>query len=165
MEKTKIETHKNWKVCQQKFFWKKHVISTLPLLFFYRNFKLLSFGEEAEEDEEESSRENVKFVGKGKSSHDILSKSINSKLQSQPLLFNKLLDDPKLSAKTDEHSDKEEAINPEEQLENIRKKLKTNNQKKTSIPKPSTKINEDSDNEFEEYYLFKDRDLDRKKKM
>lgn len=43
------------------------------ICFFCRNFKLLSFGEEAEEDEEESSKQNEKFVGKGKSSHDVLS--------------------------------------------------------------------------------------------
>lgn len=41
-----------------------------------RDFKLLSFGEEAEEDEEISTRENEKFASKGKSSHDVLSKHI-----------------------------------------------------------------------------------------
>lgn len=126
---------------------------------------MLSFGEEAEEDEEESSRENVKFVGKGKSSHDVLSKWNYFKIQKYPYLFSRFLDDPKLSSKTDEHSDKEETTNPEEQLENIRKKLKTSQQKKTNAPKPPTKIDGDADEEFEEYYLFKDRDLEKKKKM
>lgn len=37
-----------------------------------KNFKLLSFGAEAEEDEEESSRVNVQYAGKGKSTHDVL---------------------------------------------------------------------------------------------
>lgn len=40
---------------------------------YFRNFKLLSFGEEAEEDEEESSVLNKQFSGKGKSAHDCLS--------------------------------------------------------------------------------------------
>lgn len=40
----------------------------------FRNFKLLSFGEEAEEDEEISTRESEKLSSKGKSSHDVLSK-------------------------------------------------------------------------------------------
>lgn len=39
---------------------------------FLRNFKLLSFGEEAEEDEEESTEVNKKYSGRSKSTHDIL---------------------------------------------------------------------------------------------
>lgn len=41
-----------------------------------KNFKLLSFGEEAEEDEEISTKINEKYVGKGKSAHDILGKLV-----------------------------------------------------------------------------------------
>lgn len=48
---------------------------------YQRNFKLLSFGDEAEEDEIETTIENKKFEGKGKSTHDVLN-------------------DPKLSSKT-----------------------------------------------------------------
>lgn len=72
-----------------------------------------------------------------------------------------------MSSKTDEHSEKkeEESIKPEEELENIRKKLKTNHQKKPKAPKEPRKIVEDVDNEIEEYYLHKDRDIERKKKM
>ena len=40
--------------------------------FPHRNFKLLSFGEEAEEDEEESSEANRRYSGRSKSTHDIL---------------------------------------------------------------------------------------------
>jgi peptidyl-prolyl cis-trans isomerase SDCCAG10 len=40
--------------------------------FFLRNFKLLSFGEEAEEDEEETNEANRKYSGRSKSTHDIL---------------------------------------------------------------------------------------------
>lgn len=40
--------------------------------FLLRNFKLLSFGEEAEEDEEETSEANRKYSGRSKSTHDIL---------------------------------------------------------------------------------------------
>lgn len=39
-----------------------------------KNFKLLSFGTEAEEDEEESMRVNERYAGKGKSTHDVLGK-------------------------------------------------------------------------------------------
>ncbi|RZB39700.1 peptidyl-prolyl cis-trans isomerase CWC27 -like [Asbolus verrucosus] len=85
-----------------------------------KNFKLLSFGAEAEEDEEESTRENEKFVGKGKSTHDVL-------------------DDPKLSSKTEEVDDEnsEEETDPEVQLENIRKKLKKEHKKPISVPATS----------------------------
>lgn len=37
-----------------------------------KDFKLLSFGAEAEEDEEETLKVNERFVGKGKSTHDVL---------------------------------------------------------------------------------------------
>jgi peptidyl-prolyl cis-trans isomerase SDCCAG10 len=40
--------------------------------FPLRNFKLLSFGEEAEEDEEETNEANRKYSGRSKSTHDIL---------------------------------------------------------------------------------------------
>ncbi|OAD58226.1 Peptidyl-prolyl cis-trans isomerase CWC27 like protein [Eufriesea mexicana] len=40
--------------------------------FCYRDFNLLSFGKEAEEDDEESVILNKKFSGKGKSDHDHL---------------------------------------------------------------------------------------------
>ncbi|CAH0550080.1 unnamed protein product [Brassicogethes aeneus] len=120
-----------------------------------KDFKLLSFGEEAEEDEEESSKINEKFVGKGKSSHDVL-------------------DDPKLSSQTDikkEPEDEEEVekeINPEEQLENIRKKLKTSHDKvkKQTKLKPTAIVEiVDDDEDLNDYYLNKDRDEERKKQV
>nr|CAD7415790.1 unnamed protein product [Timema poppensis] len=37
-----------------------------------KNFKLLSFGEEAEEDEEETIEANRKYSGRSKSTHDLL---------------------------------------------------------------------------------------------
>lgn len=60
-------------------------------------------------------------------------------------------------------SDKEEqdSVDVEEQLENIRKKLKTSH-KKPKLPAPATTKDDDEDLE---YYLHKDRDLERKKKM
>lgn len=48
-----------------------------------RDFKLLSFGEEAEEDEEEFKELNKKFSGKSKSAHDVLD---DPKLSSEPAL-------------------------------------------------------------------------------
>ena len=50
---------------------------------FYRDFKLLSFGEEAEEDEEESVVLSKNLTTKSKSAHDILS---DPKLSSQSVV-------------------------------------------------------------------------------
>ncbi|KAJ8960135.1 hypothetical protein NQ318_003854 [Aromia moschata] len=99
-----------------------------------------------QEDEEQSTRENEKYLGKGKSTHDIL-------------------DDPKLSSNTEELSaDKNNpaAPDPEEQLENIRKKLKTDHKKSKTVT-PVSQAKDDDD--LEDYYLHKDRDIERKKKM
>ncbi|KAH0821949.1 hypothetical protein GEV33_000842 [Tenebrio molitor] len=89
--------------------------------FCCRNFKLLSFGAEAEEDEEALARENEKFMGKGKSTHDVL-------------------DDPKLSSKTedvdDDDDEDEDEVDPEEQLQSIRKKLKREHKKQ--VPATTT---------------------------
>ncbi|KAK4883784.1 hypothetical protein RN001_000055 [Aquatica leii] len=82
-----------------------------------KNFKLLSFGEEAEEDEEETKEVIKKFAGKSKSTHDVLN-------------------DPKLSSETtdkppegpmEENAEQEPDL--EEQLQSIRKKLKAESNK------------------------------------
>lgn len=73
-----------------------------------KNFKLLSFGEEAEEDEAEAEAVNEAYKGQSKSSHD-------------------LTDDPKLSSvPAISLSQQDNAADPEV-LESIRKKLKKSN--------------------------------------
>ncbi|KAL6447921.1 hypothetical protein ACFW04_000176 [Cataglyphis niger] len=77
-----------------------------------KNFKLLSFGEEAEEDEEESSILNRQYSGKGKSAHDCLS---DPKLSSQSVV--ELAGPPSKKIKEDRSSDWEsddETRDPEE---------------------------------------------------
>ncbi|EZA60902.1 Peptidyl-prolyl cis-trans isomerase CWC27-like protein [Ooceraea biroi] len=77
-----------------------------------KNFKLLSFGEEAEEDEEESSVLNRQFTGKGKSAHDCLS---DPKLSAQPVI--EPAEPPRKKLKEDRSSDWEsddETRTPEE---------------------------------------------------
>lgn len=44
--------------------------------FFARNFKLLSFGAEAEEDEEAYVKVNEQFAGRSKSTHDVLGRYV-----------------------------------------------------------------------------------------
>lgn len=111
----------------------------------------MSFGEEAEEDEEESTRENEKFVGKGKSTHDVL-------------------DDPKLSKQVDKivtenSSDEDEEAQKQEQLESIRKKLKTSHKKQVTNKKPSTLNTNDDDDKVFEDYLNCNMEEERKKKV
>lgn len=87
-------------------------ISFIYICKFYRNFKLLSFEEEAEEDAEESSVLNRQFSGKGKSAHDCLS---DPKLSAQPVLEPD--EAPKKKSKEDRSSDWEtddETRTPEE---------------------------------------------------
>ncbi|XP_011865776.1 PREDICTED: peptidyl-prolyl cis-trans isomerase CWC27 homolog [Vollenhovia emeryi] len=141
-----------------------------------KNFKLLSFGEEAEEDEEESSVLNKQYSGKGKSAHDCLS---DPKLSSQSVVES--AEPPSKKIKEDRSSDWEsddETRTPEELAasrkekealkERIKNKLKDS--KKISQPKPTIENDETKDEnineneEIEEYYFGKDRDEERKRK-
>ncbi|XP_028165983.1 spliceosome-associated protein CWC27 homolog [Ostrinia furnacalis] len=126
-----------------------------------KNFGLLSFGEEAEEDEGEA----VEYRGKPKSTHD-------------------LLDDPKLSKKTaaeleleleeqvDQQSTSAEDIEKKEKtaaaVSSIRDKLNAKKRDRTpdkeSNKKRKEETKEDSESEGDgEYYLGKERDMERQK--
>lgn len=59
------------------------------MFYVLRNYKLLSFGEEAEEDEEETAEASKAFSGRSKSTHDVL-------------------DDPKLSSFPAVETDKDD---------------------------------------------------------
>lgn len=141
-----------------------------------KNFKLLSFGEEAEEDEEESSVLNRQYSGKGKSAHDCLS---DPKLSSQSVVES--AEPPRKKIKEDRSSDWEsgdETRDPEELAalakekeavkERIKNKLKDSKQTsqlKSKIENDEMKAEElNEDTEIEEYYFGKDRDEERKKK-
>lgn len=56
----------------------------------FRNFKLLSFGEEAEEDEEELIDAVKEFSGRPKSTHDVLK---DPQLSSEPAFIDNVLKD------------------------------------------------------------------------
>ncbi|XP_053621240.1 spliceosome-associated protein CWC27 homolog isoform X2 [Plodia interpunctella] len=125
-----------------------------------KNFGLLSFGEEAEEDEGEA----LEYKGKPKSTHD-------------------LLEDPKLSKKTaaeleqeeQEERDKEETTEEAEErkqktqaaVTSIRDKLSKGEERSKREASPeegSRKRQKDEDSDSEgEYYLGKERDMERKK--
>ncbi|XP_046484227.1 spliceosome-associated protein CWC27 homolog [Neodiprion pinetum] len=143
-----------------------------------KNFKLLSFGEEAEEDEEESVVLSKQFSTKGKSAHDNLA---DPKLSSELAIDNGEPSSKKM--KGDEDSDSESAteeisldeianLSKEKQAmrERIKNKLKdaksTSDNKKPKDRKIDEVQNIDNDAEPEEeaYYLGKDRDEERKKK-
>ncbi|KAK7601341.1 hypothetical protein V9T40_008782 [Parthenolecanium corni] len=93
-----------------------------------KNYKLLSFGEEAEEDELETLEESKKFEGKSKSTHDIL-------------------DDPKLSSQTilDVETTKETEVDREQidkQVQNVKSKLSGKSKEET--PKPQHDLEGDN---------------------
>lgn len=87
-------------------------------IFYYRNFNLLSFGEEAEEDEEESVILNKKFSNKGKSAHDHLT---DPKLSAEPAI--EPTGPPNKKKKEDRSSDWEsdEEMKTQEEMEVIKK--------------------------------------------
>lgn len=66
----------------------------------FRNYKLLSFGEEAEEDEEETIEVSKKFSGKSKSTHDLLT---DPKLSSMPAVLKDDVDDTKDDSSDEDH--------------------------------------------------------------
>ncbi|OAD58268.1 Peptidyl-prolyl cis-trans isomerase CWC27 like protein [Eufriesea mexicana] len=90
----------------------------IPRIIVQKNFNLLSFGEQAEEDEEESVILNKKFSGKGKSAHDHLT---DPKLSSQ--LAVELLGLANEKRKEDCNSDWEsvDEVKTQEELEVIKK--------------------------------------------
>ncbi|XP_056397276.1 spliceosome-associated protein CWC27 homolog [Hyla sarda] len=108
-----------------------------------KNFNLLSFGEEAEEEEEEVIKVSETFKGKGKSSHDLLKD--DPRLSSVPAI-----DNSKSSVKSDSDSDEEVlSENDEDDMDSDEKqqmkdrifsKLKMDSNKNT---KPSVKSSGD----------------------
>ncbi|XP_034237276.1 spliceosome-associated protein CWC27 homolog [Thrips palmi] len=126
-----------------------------------KNFKLLSFGEEAEEDEEQVTSVNEKYSGKGKSTHDVLD---DPSLSSVPAVESKSVknksgsDSEALSG--DQQSSDSDSDGPEKMknVEAVKNKLKTIGGKSTA-PKEAG-----SDSE-EEFSLSKERREERKRKV
>ncbi|XP_047513760.1 spliceosome-associated protein CWC27 homolog isoform X1 [Pieris napi] len=125
-----------------------------------KNFGLLSFGEEAEEEEGEA----MEYRGKPKSTHDLLS---DPKLSSKTAAELELEQDKEMEQQSKQESDKkkeETAV----AVSSIRDKLSKRD--RSPEEKDSKKRKEDSDTEKRdsdsdgEYYLGKERDIERKKK-
>lgn len=121
-----------------------------------KNFGLLSFGEEAEEDEGEAQE----YRGKPKSTHDLLEDPKLSKKTAAELAEEEKLEKSEKSAAEIDERSKQTA----EAVSNIRDKLSS---KRTKSPDGDSKKmkTEDKDEsaEEEEYYIGKDRDDARKK--
>lgn len=122
---------------------------------FYRNFKLLSFGQEAEEDEEQTTVANSQFAGKSKSTHDVLN---DPKLSALPAVGT--LDNPEIELTEEEIEQKRL-----EELENVRKKLQPGQSSKLKTKSKQLYEEQNDDEELEEYYLGKDKDEENKRKM
>ncbi|XP_026742018.1 spliceosome-associated protein CWC27 homolog isoform X2 [Trichoplusia ni] len=113
-----------------------------------KNFGLLSFGEEAEEDEGEAQE----YRGKPKSTHDLLEDPKLSKMTAAELELDQ--DVPIAEPQEqDEERDKETAA----AVTNIRDKLKSKRERSPEGDSKRQKI-ESASEEEEEYYIGKDRD-------
>ncbi|XP_061381340.1 spliceosome-associated protein CWC27 homolog isoform X2 [Danaus plexippus] len=125
-----------------------------------KNLGLLSFGEDAEEDEDEAQE----YRGKPKSTHDLLQDpTLISKTAAELELENDVKDDQKTEQK------KEDTLSA---VSSIRDKLKkrerdgnTNERenKKDGSPEEKKMREESESEEEEEYYLGKERDMERRK--
>ncbi|XP_025207664.1 spliceosome-associated protein CWC27 homolog [Melanaphis sacchari] len=115
-----------------------------------KNFKLLSFGEEAEEDEEELIDVVKEFSGRPKSTHDVLK---DPQLSSEPAVIdNELTDDIAIPS-----SDQTSKIS----IDDVRSKLSSNSKNKKFVPKSVEQSNEE---DFDDYELGKDLKEEKKKK-
>ncbi|KAJ1524240.1 hypothetical protein ONE63_010756 [Megalurothrips usitatus] len=125
-----------------------------------KNFKLLSFGEEAEEDEEQVSSVNEKLSGRGKSTHDVL-------------------DDPSLSSvpavetrKTGQESDSD-ALSGDQQSSDSEDSDGSENKQQVNLIKNKLKRRDgellskkdDKSDDEEEFSLAKEKREERKRKM
>nr|CAD7401047.1 unnamed protein product [Timema cristinae] len=128
-----------------------------------RNFKLLSFGEEAEEDEEETIEANRKYSGRSKSTHDLLNDpklSAVAAVESVSKKRSASSEERESDLSGDERSQTAEEKD-EERMSRIKKKLKKGNNEDPKVRQAI--MTEESDGE---YYLGKDRkDAELKKIM
>lgn len=132
-----------------------------------KDFKLLSFGEEAEEDEEEFKELNKKFSGKSKSAHDVLD---DPKLSSEPALEQASSSKKRKNSDSDDEGNEEtpeEVQKRREMSERVIEKLKSG--KKGTSSKKIKSVDEEEENEEEndddddKYYLGKDHADERKR--
>lgn len=121
--------------------------------FFCRNFGLLSFGEEAEEDEEQTDSFVQKNAGKSKSTHDVLDDPQLSKHTLDPSKSTEHENDP--IEQQDQHSDDDLSL--EEKAQRIRNKLKgklkslnnkDNANELITAEKPSVQASESDSDDF-----------------
>lgn len=129
-----------------------------------KNFKLLSFGEEAEEDEEENKEISMSLAGKAKSTHDVLN---DPKLSSVPAVEAPRGDSLSEDEKDTKQSDNEDDEKVESRLSRIRQKLKRPRSRSKSNEKkePEKKEPEPAEDEDLDYYLGKEKDQSKKLKM
>lgn len=125
-----------------------------------KDFKLLSFGEEAEEDEEEVAEANKQFANKGKSTHDLLS---DPKLSSEPAVEETMLqggmDSEEENSRDSQDTDWKSLDDKDGlRLERVRNKLSEAKKKNDDA------FNDNQSDEEEEYTLGQDRKRESSKK-
>lgn len=123
-----------------------------------KNFKLLSFGEEAEEDEEETNVANRKYSGRSKSTHDILNDPWLSAVPAVETAekmkegYKRPLDlsdsDPALSGDEAPHAGSDSTQRESDEISKIKKKLKSD--RDTGLQSSVSKKSKDEENEEED---------------
>lgn len=120
-----------------------------------KNFKLLSFGEEAEEDEEAVEQVNQKFSGKSKSTHDVLQ---DPRLSNVPAVEKKGGDE---SSESDLSGDEKPVASSSGGVDAVKSKLIS--RKSLKDKKPS--VESDNEEEEEDHDFYKERRQEKKKKL
>lgn len=115
-----------------------------------KNFKLLSFGEEAEEDEEELIDAVKEYSGRPKSTHDVLK---DPQLSSEPAVIDNALTDDITIPFNDQTS--------KISIDDVRSKLSSNSKNKKFVPKSVEQSNEEDSDDYE---LGKDLREEKKRK-
>lgn len=125
-----------------------------------KNFKLLSFGEEAEEDEEQVASVNEKLGGRGKSTHDVLDDPNLSSIPAVEIQKGEADSDSDALSGDDQTAEKDSDTE-----ENRHKVEAVKNKLKKGDKKPTAENSETSDSEDEESFLAKERREQRKRKV
>uniref|UniRef100_A0A1B6DD77 PPIase cyclophilin-type domain-containing protein n=1 Tax=Clastoptera arizonana TaxID=38151 RepID=A0A1B6DD77_9HEMI len=118
-----------------------------------KNYKLLSFGEEAEEEDEEAAVAAKQYSGRSKSTHDLL---LDPKLSSTPAVDTE-------EPIGDEESSKD-SVEARERIDRIKNKLKLSQFKKNTVEDDASK-NKQKESDEEEYDFGKERREESKRKI
>ncbi|XP_066999561.2 spliceosome-associated protein CWC27 homolog [Anabrus simplex] len=127
-----------------------------------KNFKLLSFGEEAEEDEEAISEANKKYSGRSKSTHDLLN---DPKLSATPAIFPSEISEKKPESEENEEEGEQVEMNKSTDLSLTKDAENEHEDKEIGVEKTrenETKVKSKRDRDDGEHHKETERSVDMK---